>query len=518
VVGVTRTGTETPGVPAEGTESTGDAPDGSELPNAPTHVSGRLAVAVAVVAGLLLGWAVGAPLAATGTALGGLLLGVTAASVETGGNAARLRGGLFGLAGAGLLAGGAVAAGGSASPVVAAVGVAVATSAVDAAVGFDTGATGSLTRSFWWAGLALLGGVLLLGGVTTGAFLAVVRYSASALAWLLAVNELTALLLAQVFALAFGVTTARALPVIERYAPASVARGTGPLAAVALDVWSVPRGYWTALALQAVLAVSAPGAFAWVLSVVPVVGDAVRVLLRSGVLHVPLVVGTLAVGAVALAGPAVGSVRSVAGPDPSEPVSLAGAGLLVTLFVGVPLAVPPVASVVTTRLPPGQLHRTAELFGPAVVALGGLTLAVAGVLLALGGVLFASAAPGVSDRARGFTLAATTLFVTALGVGTLGATPAVVVLGVAAAMLVWDFGDHATGLGRSVGRDGETRDAELVHLTGSTLVAGAGVAVALIAVYVLGPVRGFSAVGEWRATLALTLTLVSLLALVRLLD
>jgi hypothetical protein len=152
------------------------------------------------------------------------------------------------------------------------------------------------------------------------------------------------------------------------------------------------------------------------------------------------------------------------------------------------------------------------------MVLGGLTVAVTGTMLALGAVLFASAAPGLSARARGFTLGAVTLFVAALAVGTLGGTPLVVVLGVAAAMLVWDFGDHAAGLGLSVGRDGETRDAELVHLTGSTLVAGAGVAVALIALYVLGPLGGFSAVGDWRATLALTLTLVSLLALIRLVE
>ncbi|MFC5366431.1 DUF7519 family protein [Salinirubrum litoreum] len=502
---------------AEETATTDEGPD-PELPNAPTHVGGRLAVAVAVVAGVVLGWAVGAPLAVSGSALGGLLLGVAVADVETGGNAATVRGGLFGLLGSGLLVGGAVAAGGSAALVGAAVGLAVATSAVDASVGFDTEATGSLTRSFWWSGLALVGGVLVLAGVTTGTVLAVARFGADSLAWLVALNELTALLLVQVFALAFGVATAMALPVVERYAPESVARGTEPLETLALDVWAVPRGYWTALGLQAVLAAYAPETFAWVLSVVPVVGDAVRFLLQSGVLHVPLVVGTLAAGTVALAGPTIGSVRSVAGPDPAETVSLAGAGLLVTLFVGVPLAIPPVARAVTTRLPPGQLRASTELLGPSVMVLGGLTVAVTGAMLALGGVLFASAAPGLSARARGFTLAAVTLFAAALGVGALGGTPLVVVLGVAGAMLVWDFGDHATGLGLSVGRDGETRDAELVHLTGSTLVAGAGVAVALVAVYLLGPVGGFSSVGDWRATLALTLTLVSLLALVRLLE
>jgi hypothetical protein len=153
-----------------------------------------------------------------------------------------------------------------------------------------------------------------------------------------------------------------------------------------------------------------------------------------------------------------------------------------------------------------------------VAVLGGLTVAVVGTLLVLGGVLFVSAAQGLPARARGFTLSAIALFAVALGVGALGGAPLAVICGVAGAMLVRDFGEHATGLGLSVGRDGETRDAELVHLTGSSLVAGAGVAVALIAVYVFGPVGGFSGVGDWRAMLALTLTLVSLLALVRMVE
>lgn len=498
----------------------GDAPaaDDIDLPNAPTRVGGRLAVAVAVLAGVSLGWGVGAPLPAAGSALGGILLGVAVSNVEVGGNAATLRGGLFGLAGATLLVGGAVAARGSGSLVVAVVGVAVATSAVDATAGLDAEATGSLMRAFWWSGLALLGGVSLLAGLTTGTFLAAVRFGAESLAWLLALNALTAFLFAQFLALAFGVVTGKALPVVERYAPESVARGTEPFETLALDLRSVPRGYWTALGLQAVLAAYAPETFGWVLSVLPVVGDAVRFLLQSGVVHVPLLLGTLAVGAVALCGPTLSSVRAAAGPDPSETVSLAGAGVLVTLFVGVPLALPPVARAVTTRLPAGQLRRTADLFGPSVVVLGAVTLAVAGVVLAFGAVLFAAAAPRVSTRARGFTVAAAALFAAALGVGALGGAPLVVVCAVAAAMLVWDFGEHATGLGLSVGRDGETRDAELVHLTGSTLVAGAGVAVALVAVYVVGPLGGFASVGDPRAMLALTLTMVSLLALVRLVE
>jgi hypothetical protein len=495
-----------------------DSSSESVLPNAPTVVGGRLAVAVAAVVGVLLGWTVGAPWAVSATALGGLLLGAAAAGIETGGNAATLRGGLLGLLGSALLVGGAVVPGGSAALVVAGVGLAVSTGAIDAAVGFDADATGALTRSFWWSGLALGAGLLFLAGLTTGTLIAVVRLGADALAWLVAANELTALLLLQVLALAFGVMTTRALAVLDRYAPPPIRNGARPLEALALDVWAVPRGYWTALVVQAVLAVYAPGTLSWVFSVVPVVGSALRFLLQSGVLHVPLVCGTLAVGAVVLAGPTVDSVQSVVGPDPSETVSLAGAGALAVVFVGLPLAVPPVARAVQTRLPAGQARATAELFGPTVAVLGGLTVAVVGTLLVLGGVLFVSAAPGLPARARGFTLSAIALFAVALGVGALGGAPLAVICGVAGAMLVRDFGEHATGLGLSVGRDGETRDAELVHLTGSSLVAGAGVAVALIAVYVFGPVGGFSGVGDWRAMLALTLTLVSLLALVRLVE
>jgi hypothetical protein len=512
VVGVT---TDSSAAGEHGTPGAAPTADDLDLPDAPTHVGGRLAVAVAVLAGVLLGWGVGAPLAAAGSALGGLLLGVAVREVEVGGNAATVRGGLFGLAGATLLVAGAVTATGSGSLVVAVVGVAVATSAIDAAVGFDAEATGSLMRAFWWSGLALLAGLAVLAGLTTGTFLAALRLTGESLAWLLALNALTAFLVAQLLALAFGVATSMALPVLDRFAPEPVARGTGPLETLAVDPWSIPRGYWTALALQAMLAAYAPGTFAWVLSVLPVVGDVVRFLLQSGVVHVPLLFGTLVAGAVVAAGPTVSSVRSVVGPDPSETVSLAGAGVLVVLFVGVPLALPPVARAVTGRLPAGQIRQSAELFGPSVVALGAVTLAVAAVVLALGAVLFAAAAPRVSLRARGFTLSAAALFGAALGVGALGATPLVVVCAVAGAMLVWDFGEHATGLGLSVGRAGETRDAELVHLTGSALVAGAGVAVALVAVYVLGPLGGFAAVGDSRAMVALTLTMVSLLALVR---
>lgn len=84
----------------------------------------------------------------------------------------------------------------------------------------------------------------------------------------------------------------------------------------------------------------------------------------------------------------------------------------------------------------------------------------------------------ISDR-MGSQLATLGVFLAAVGAAISGAHLAVVAGGVALSLLVWDVAEYATTLGVEIGRQAETRRAELVHLAGGGLVAVASTASAL---------------------------------------
>lgn len=110
---------------------------------------------------------------------------------------------------------------------------------------------------------------------------------------------------------------------------------------------------------------------------------------------------------------------------------------------------------------------SAGLYSWAALAIGapGLVLLVGGLFRERG-----------SDAA--VTVGAFGLFAGAILAGTRGAPVAPVLVSVTAAVLAWDAGGSAIGVGNQLGRDADTRRLEAAHLTASALVgavtAGAG--------------------------------------------
>jgi hypothetical protein len=84
-----------------------------------------------------------------------------------------------------------------------------------------------------------------------------------------------------------------------------------------------------------------------------------------------------------------------------------------------------------------------------------------------------------------------------------------VFLGIAGSMAVWDVGHNAAGLGRLVGRKADSARPETVHAGGTLLVGLAGVLVASVGTYLVGPIVGLT---DARALVALACTLVALVA------
>lgn len=97
----------------------------------------------------------------------------------------------------------------------------------------------------------------------------------------------------------------------------------------------------------------------------------------------------------------------------------------------------------------------------------GLAVGAAGFLLVAVGV--------VRGSHRGVGVGASGLLVAALGGGVLTAIPALLLPGVIAAVLAWDFGEQAINVGEQLGREADTANLEATHAAGSTVVgAGAG--------------------------------------------
>lgn len=76
---------------------------------------------------------------------------------------------------------------------------------------------------------------------------------------------------------------------------------------------------------------------------------------------------------------------------------------------------------------------------------------------------------------RAVTLGAAALLVAALAGGLSTAIPLLLLLGVIAAVLAWDFGEQAINVGEQLGRETDTIRLEVTHAAASTVVGvGAG--------------------------------------------
>lgn len=99
--------------------------------------------------------------------------------------------------------------------------------------------------------------------------------------------------------------------------------------------------------------------------------------------------------------------------------------------------------------------------------------------LALGLVgLVALAVAVLAGRQTAATLGGCAVFAGAVVAGLDGAPPLVVLVGAVAAILAWDAASTAIGIGDQLGRAAATGRLELVHVTATALVGGAGLAVA----------------------------------------
>jgi hypothetical protein len=91
-----------------------------------------------------------------------------------------------------------------------------------------------------------------------------------------------------------------------------------------------------------------------------------------------------------------------------------------------------------------------------------LLIAVGGFVTLLSGLLV--------GRREPLTLGALGIFAAAVLAGWAGAPLSSTVLAVTAAILAWDLGQFAIGIGEQLGRDAETVRLELVHAAASTAV------------------------------------------------
>lgn len=156
----------------------------------------------------------------------------------------------------------------------------------------------------------------------------------------------------------------------------------------------------------------------------------------------------------------------------------------------------------------------AALQGPYAGAFLGLLglVAVLAILLAWWGVtagLYVGLRTRVLPaRAGGFAIAAAATFVLAGTLTFVGAAPSVLVGGVALALVVWDLGEFAVGVGEEVGRRAPTTHGELVHVGAAFGLAAVAVAAALGLSALTGEATGgLHAVGLLGSVAALALLL-----------
>ena len=468
-----------------------------------TRFGRRVALAVAVVAALGLGTAVGSPLSVLVGVGGALLVARSAAALASDATAIRTAGSLGlaagGLAllwplGYGLFVGGLV--------VTVCVSLAVLAVGVDAVPGDVTALARHLFRATVHSGLVLFlvatGGLLVAAGLvpaTSSAVAAIPPLSAWPSLALLVALQLQAL----VVVLALDLAT----EILESWGGDTAGRVEGVLAdltQLGVSLTDVSRWYWGALSVQLLLLSLVPRQFDAALAALPILGAIVRIALTSGVLHLPLAAVLCLVLGVLLAEVGRRLLVEWLAPSPPHTLAYAAGGVAVSLLT---------VAVVTL---PGALASLDLAAAPsAVVAVTPLVVlaALVAVLLVSGAMAVLVRFRSVPDGAPGFALGAALLAVGAL-LAAPTVFPPVAFAGVAAAFVVWDVGATAADLGRTVGPDAPTQRGEFVHAAASVLVGVVAVGLAWAALFAVGPLT--AAIPRWRATLSLALALGALAA------
>jgi hypothetical protein len=126
-------------------------------------------------------------------------------------------------------------------------------------------------------------------------------------------------------------------------------------------------------------------------------------------------------------------------------------------------------------------------YRPATIVVAVLVIAGATPIVLYFGVIVVDATL-LPEYADGAALASTGLFVAALGSLLTGGHPFIGFVGIASSFIVWDLSTNAISLGQELGRHTPTRHAELVHLSGSLLIAALGIIVAMAGLFLAGAV------------------------------
>ena len=234
------------------------------------------------------------------------------------------------------------------------------------------------------------------------------------------------------------------------------------------------------------------------------VGHTVVSVFTSGVLHVPLLV-VVVLSALVLGGAFVHEILTTrAWIDPPALATDAAGSLLVLGVIGtVSLAVPDVLTDVVFSPTAEQLGL---FYGPGAIILLWMAVVALCLPIVLSLATYGATLTGLSsDRSAGFLVGSALVLTGSVVAAEAGLSALVVFVGVAAAVLVWEFGEQASYLGTVIGSDGVSDGVETVHVTAAVGVAAVGVVVASGVGYVVGPLS----VGAERATLAIALSLVT---------
>ncbi|EMA29225.1 DUF7519 family protein [Haloarcula japonica] len=463
----------------------------TELDSRPAASSAALAGTVAVLVSLVLGLAVGDPRPVLTGFVGGLCIAAGLWALRSDAHTRIAGGSVAIILGAGVFCGTALLATDYWSLVVA-LGFPLAATLVviDASSGLvpPTDATDELTAMLDESFVVLVVGICV---TIVCAVAAAVR-----LPWILvrvvagfSVHPLVGFVTLQVGVLLALLLLDKTTKTLESWIPeptATTDRALGRLDLLGTSWWDIDRYVKAAMGLQVFVAFvpTAQGLFDRFLGTLPVLGPALRVTL-GGPLHLVLAAGLLALLAILIIERLRQWLLQWLGDDPGR--SLARQAGSIVVPVGLLLgALVLTAAGVTRRVAP--TYSGAGHYGSATVLLLGVLISVVvlrGLVTVLSELVGAEL---LSRRVAGFAAGSGLLFVMTLLGAERGLVPILVLVGSAAALLVWDAGAHASSIGQQLGRNAETTDSEFVHVTGTAVVLVGAILLVLLVRYVLIPV------------------------------
>jgi hypothetical protein len=390
---------------------------------------------------------------------------------------------------------------------------------LDATSGFTWKGTDGINRSVRRSAVVLLVATVVAWLVHNDLVVTATVAGTSAFHDTVTANALLGFVAVQVELLAAALLFGPAVAALDRWLDDDQWAGAEDLRGQGLGLTDVPLSVWGVLVVEcwAALVPAVTRLVGDVLASLSVVGTAFALVFATPYLHAVLAVVVLVLAGIVAADAARRIVLDWVGTTPPRAVAHAAGGLVATVLTLLVVGLPPVGRAVAALVTP----ETTGTFGAGTVLLATVLLALVLLWLTLAVALLVEGASWVPTRTGGFAMGAACLFLGSLAAGFAGVAAPLVFVGVAATILSWDLGEHATDLGALVADGSETRRAEVVHATGSVLVGVVAVVVATVGAYVVVPFAPLGTAGgngDWRSFLALVLALVALVAFVRALD